>query len=187
MAIDFSKYHDNELQKIISGESSSSEKAFLELYHRYHIKIYTYCCRMLDDPEQAKDVFQDTFIKFHNRVKEGINLDNVPAYLFMIARNQCLNVIRNKKNTVEIREDFLKTNHVINYESDELFELIRTALDLLDDIHKEAFIMRKFQNMSFKEMSDICGISIEGVKKRVKTASKRIIKILEPYIRDLSK
>lgn len=163
-----------------------AEKAFAELYERYSARLFTYCCRMTGDSDQAKDIFQETLMKFLNTAREGENIRNVSSYMFQIARNLCLNYLRDKKITVEIKEDDLKMEARNHYEEEELFGLILTALDLLDDIHKEAFILRKFQNMSFKEMSEICGISVEGVKKRVKTATNRILKTLAPYIKDLS-
>ena len=59
------------------------------------------------------------------------------------------------------------------------------AIDLLDYQNKEAFILSKFEGMKRSEIADICGISVDGVKKRLSRARNKILEILDPYIKDL--
>ena len=61
------------------------------------------------------------------------------------------------------------------------------ALDLLDEKYKEAFVLKKFNGMSIKEVAKVCNISEEGAKSRISRARLKIMDILEPYLKDLCK
>jgi RNA polymerase sigma-70 factor (ECF subfamily) len=65
--------------------------------------------------------------------------------------------------------------------------LIRSALELLDDSYREAFIMRFYEGLSYKEIAEITGDSVSSLKIRVMRAKDQVRSILSPYINDLMK
>ncbi|MFN3780879.1 MAG: RNA polymerase sigma factor, partial [Candidatus Kapaibacteriota bacterium] len=106
MAYNFEKYSDNDLYNLLSNGSKESELAFLEIYRRYSGRIYAYCRRFLGNKEDAMDVFQDTFIRFYHSAKEMRQMSNLSAFLLRIAKNLCLNYLRQKKHSLEV-EDYM--------------------------------------------------------------------------------
>ena len=123
------------------------------------------------------------------RVKkvEGIDVDieNVPGFILTIARNICINFKRNRRPNFTI-EDFQTWTNDSEYEKKELLNLLSTSLELLETEYREAFVLRMYQGLSYKEIANITGDSISAIKNRVWRAKEKIKEILTPYIEDLS-
>ena len=93
MSNKFTKYSDKELVEIIrkdtSSKKSSSEKAFGVIFNRYSTKIHTYCKCIINDSDQAEDIFQETFIRFYKSLGKNFEPINVAGFLYTTARNLC--------------------------------------------------------------------------------------------------
>jgi RNA polymerase sigma factor (sigma-70 family) len=187
MSKNLSTYTDNELVGLIQSGSDQSEQAFTLLYDRYSSKIHAYCFRILNNAELAEDIFQETFIKFFNKINDTFQATNVQGYLITIARNLCLNSKRDKMVTVPIDNLEFMFHNSQNYESKELLNLITTSLELLDFDYREAFILREYDGLSYKDIANICGTTVNNAKSRVFRAKQKIKKILNPYLKDLCK
>jgi RNA polymerase sigma-70 factor (ECF subfamily) len=177
-------YSDAELTAMLPGEKSKSEAAFTELYNRYSSMVHAYCFRVLNDNDQAEDVFQDTFIKFYQTLQQSPNSTNIPGFLITIARNQCLNIKRDKRSTVSLDDLEIFDEKRLSFESEELLNLITTALELLDFEYKEAFVMREYDGLSYNEIAEISGLTVTNAKSRVFRAKQKIKEILAPYIKE---
>lgn len=186
MKLNYENMSDDELFKLMNDKKEIAEKAFSELYNRYSGKIYSYCRRFLGDISLAKDIFQDTFLKFYNISKEEKEMPNVSAYLLTIAHNLCINAKKREKSHYEI-EDYMVTTIDTRHENDELLDLIHHAMELLPDEYKEVFILREYQGLSYQETSEILHIPPTTVKIRLFRARNKIREILAPYLADLSK
>jgi len=110
-------------------------------------------------------------------------LNSVNFYLFKIARNICLNYKRDKKVSYNL-DDYQIAARNDDYERIEVMELLKTALDFLDFDYREAFILRQYQGMAYKDIATITGDSVSAVKNRVWRAKEKIKEILSPYLED---
>ncbi len=182
----YSEYNDNELVEMLTGAKGDKNMAFLELYNRYSAMVRAYCMCVIQNKDHAEDIFQETFVSFFRNVSEGTEIKNVRAYLIGISRNMTYNYRRNKKITVPVELDMLVTDERSRYEKTELMDIIVRSLSLLDLKYRESFILREFQGLSFKEIADVCDITVSGAKSRVQRAHKKLVKILSPYLKDLS-
>jgi len=179
------KHSDEELFNLMKSlNKKEAENAFSELYSRYSQRIYAYCLRVTGFPDDANDIFQESFTKFFNSAKTTESIKNIPAFMFAITRNLCLNYKRNKKIKLNL-DDFNFSTNDKGYEQKELLDLIAKSLDLLEFDYKESFILRQYQGMSYKEISEITGISVPAAKNRFWRAKEKIKKILTPYLEDL--
>ena len=185
MSSKISKYDDIQLYNLLAGSKTEAEEAFAELYARYSQRIYAYCFRILGNADDARDVFQETFLKFFDSAKVEKVIDNVPGYLLTISRNICINFKRDSRPNFTL-EDFQTWTNDVDYEKRELLQILATSLELLDTDYKEAFVLRMYQGLSYKEISKITGDSVSAVKNRVWRAKERIKDILTPYLEDLS-
>ncbi len=183
----FTAYSDSQLFDVLRRSSGAeSEYAFGELYHRYNQRIYAYCLKVTGNSDEARDIFQETFVRSFKSAAHESSIENVGGFLMRIARNLCLNYNRDKKETVAI-EEFHLTGTGHHYEQEELLTLIHTALEYLDFEYRDAFVMRQYHDMSYEEIADITGDSIPALKNRVWRAKEKIKQILSPYIADISK
>lgn len=185
MRKDLQNKNDEELTTILRNGGADGDEAFTELYNRYSSNVYSYCKFMAADDDLASDIFQEAFIRMYKNVRPTGSSTNVKAYLLKTARNLSINYSRNRKKTVPIEDVNLSYDLENSYEKKELFDLAVMALDLLDYKYKEAFVLQKFDNLSLKEISELTGITVDGVKSRVSRARKKMMEILEPYLKDL--
>ncbi|MDQ1267096.1 MAG: hypothetical protein QG635_2249 [Bacteroidota bacterium] len=186
MKNDLVKYNDEELILLISCGKRNRDDVFTEFFRRHSGRIYTYCRCMFQNTDDAKDAFQETFISFYKNIDKLQSPLNICGYLLTIARNLCYNKIRNKKQALPVFEDTMIIDERSNYERNELFQLILSSLDLLDETFRDAFILHEIDGMSYSEISEILNIKKENAKKRVYRAKDKLINILQPYLKELT-
>lgn len=159
-----------------------SVEAFNFLYERYHTKVYWFCLRMLGDVESTKDAFQEVFVKVYEKRKE-FRGENFTAWLFTIARHICLNIIRTRKEFVELDEHTQTTDHL--RESDiGMKDFIENALQKLPIVYREVLVLREYEECSYQEIADILGIEVANAKVRVHRARTLMRKILTPIAKE---
>ncbi|WP_066627213.1 RNA polymerase sigma factor [Labilibacter marinus] len=171
---------DDELVKaFMSGE----EKCLQVLIDRHRNKIYSYILMMVKQHELAEDVFQDTFIKVINNLKRGKYIDNgrFPSWVMRIAHNLIIDFYRKQKNVKEVSNDATdydllnsKKFSESNIEDKMVYSQILTEvvelLDYLPDNQKEVVKLRHFMGLSFKEIAEETGVSINTALGRMRYA-----------------
>lgn len=168
------------------NDDAEAQAALTVLYRRYSQRIYTYCRKILSDNATAEDLLQETFVKLLDSGRQGREIENFPAYLMTIARNLCLShKAKHKRAFVQV-EDFHLTAHDVPYEHKELLQLIQTALELLPEDYREAFVLREYNGLSYNEIAEVIGESLEVVKIRIFRAKKKLRDVLAPYLADLN-
>jgi len=150
--------------------------------------VYAYCVRMMGDRDKAYDVFQDTFLRFYQSAERHQTMENVKGYLLTISRNLSLNEKkRMSSQTLEFDETLYNPGISRDHERSEMMDLIAMALELLPHDMREAFVLREYQGLSYKEMTVVLDIKIETAKVRVFRARQKIKEILQPYMEDMNK
>ena len=178
---------DEDLFRVFRGTVEEKHAAFAELYARYSHKVYVYCLRMAGNPDEANDVFQETFLRFfRHEFRPAERVSNILSYLLTSARNVFLNTKRGNARWSPFEEGTDVVSMPM-YEREELFNMVGAALDLLDASYREAFVLRFYQGLSYKEIAEITGDSVASLKVRVMRAKDRIRSILSPYITDLTR
>lgn len=180
----YSTYSDRELFLFLKGPKDESEIAFTELYNRYAPRIHAYCYRIVGNPEQAEDIFQETFLRFYRSAQSERMMTNVPGYLLTIARNLCLNHKRDRRQMVSI-DSMQFSAEDTNHERTELLELITMALELLEFEYREAFVLREYNGLSYAQIAEVVNTTVPTIKTRVFRAKQKIKAILTPYLKDL--
>lgn len=170
----------------LKDDDTTAQAALTILYRRYSQRIYTYCRKILSDNATAEDLLQETFVKLLDSGRQGREIENFPAYLMTIARNLCLSYKAKHKRAFVQVEDFHLTSRDVPYEQQELLQLIQTALELLPEDYREAFVLREYNGLSYVEISEVIGESLEVVKIRIFRAKKKLRDILAPYLADLN-
>ena len=176
---------DLELYAKLAHEDAPAQAALSILYRRYSQRIYTYCRKIIGDSTTAEDLLQETFVKVLESGRQQRAIENFPAYLMTIARNLCLSHrARSKRQFVEV-EDFHLSYRDVPYEQRELLQLIQASLELLPEDYREAFVLREYNGLSYNEIAEVIGESLDVVKVRIFLAKKKLRDILAPYLADL--
>ncbi|MBI5648810.1 MAG: RNA polymerase sigma factor [Ignavibacteriae bacterium] len=182
----YSTLNDAELFQVFRGTPEEKNDAFAELYARHSQRVYVYCLRMSGNPDDANDLFQEAFTRFFHHDFSRAVVANILAYLLTSARNIHLNHRRTTSRWSPFEEDDM-AGSTPPYEREELFNMVGSALDLLDEPYREAFILRFYQGLSYKDIAAITGDTVASLKVRVMRAKEQIRGILAPYIADVTK
>ncbi|MBM2816980.1 MAG: polymerase sigma factor, sigma-70 family [Ignavibacteria bacterium] len=174
---------ETQLQKAAQELKGGSVEAFRILYGKYNQKVYRFCLRMLGDEAEAKDAFQETFIKIYEHRFEFQGL-NFSSWLFTIARRICLNTIRSRKNYGILDDEYLEPQKE-NQSDFGAQAYISRAIASLPVALREALILREYEECSYQEIAGILGIELSLAKIRVHRARILLRNILKPLQKEL--
>jgi RNA polymerase sigma-70 factor (ECF subfamily) len=180
-------YSDSELFALMQSDKRASDAAFKELYDRHNQRVYAYCLRVTGSQDDARDIFQECFIKFYNAALSANSNTNPAGLLLKIARNHCLNYKRDRKDNISFKNEHAGIDLSQSYEQKELLELIGMALKHLEFEYREVFVLRLYHGMEYTEISDITGEPANTVRTRVWRAKEKIKAILSPYVTDVDR
>ncbi len=155
--------------------------AFRKLYDMYNAAVYRFCRHMMADEAAAKDVFQETFLRFYEHRSQLLG-SNVRSWLFVIARRTCLNALRSRRAA---HEEFDEGAFVCSQDTVSdvgLRDQIEKALTALPPALKEALILREVEGYTYEEIASICGIDLSLAKVRVHRARITMRKLLAPIV-----
>ena len=176
------------IAEFISGNSNS----FSILLDRYQKRVYGFIFSKIHDPDLADDIFQDTFIKVVKNLRLGKYNDEgrFLSWVIRIAHNLIMDHYR-KINRIPKHESKIESFDIlerlieqsINIEERMIETQIHSDLllliDELPDSQKEVLRMRLFQDMSFKDIGDQTGVSINTALGRMRYAVINLRKMIE--------
>ncbi|MEZ5471188.1 MAG: RNA polymerase sigma factor [Marinicella sp.] len=144
--------------------------------------LYALAYQMLGNELEAEDVVQDTFIKLWQRREEGGKYEK--AWLYKVARNQCLDILRRRKHAVEYQIAKAVGSDVAQSASDyvlneELSGEIGKAINQLDEPYKSLLVMREVNGLSYQVLADAMDLSLSQTKVYLHRARKQIKENLE--------
>ncbi len=166
----------------IADSGKDADYAFTQLYERYEKHLYRFCLALTADRDFANDIFQETFVNFMNNLDPAKQNINVRSYLMKTAKNIYLNHRRKDIFMQDIEIPELIDDD--NSDEEEIYNLILRAIDMLEEKYRIPFILREFEDISYKEIGEIIGLSWSGAQSRVLRAKEKILKIIQPYIND---
>ena len=153
-----------------------------ELYKLYVNAMYNICRRMLCDPEEAKDVLQDSFVDAFSRIKSLKNEITFSAWLKRIVVNNCINYLKKKRlATIKWDETIEKPEENSEYENDFRKEEIQKVLKAVDQISEGCRVVLNlyiFEGYDHKEIGQILNISESASKAQYSKAKAKIRKLL---------
>jgi RNA polymerase sigma-70 factor (ECF subfamily) len=166
---------------------NGSDLAFVNLYNRYKQSAFVYCLKILGDAEAAKDIMQGVFLKVYERRSQLLHPERFKSWLLMIARNDCLTLMRKASWTAELPEDSEDTMTPLptsTVEKEEEIALVARAIGRLNPEMKEVVILREYENLSYKEIADVLGVAESTVKSRLFSARQQLYARLRPMFEE---
>ncbi len=164
--------------RIHAGEAD----AFAVLYGRHKQAVYLYCMRLLGRSASAEDIFQDVFMKCYEQLRDGVQIQNLRAWLMTSARNRCFNQLRDRKFPADIDElgDELPGEAVLDIA--ERMDLEEALTHLTPDT-RDALLLCEYQGFTYEEIADITGAPLTAIRKRIFRARQKLRTLLAPPTR----
>jgi len=144
--------------------------------------IRSFCRRLLSDPALADDAVQQTFEIVLKSIGSLRNTDHSRAWIFQIARNECYRLLKQPQLpefTEEHAADFTPTPLHLMMESD-LRAIIRSAIDQLPHIYREAVLLRDMEGFTYAEIAGITQVPVSAVKFRIFKGRELLMENLRP-------
>lgn len=156
-------------------------RAFSELVNQYSEKLYWTVRHIVGTHDDTDDVIQNTFIKAWNKLDSFRGDSQLSTWLHRIAINEALDFIRRKKKYMEADIELGKVNAFTDeyFDGNKVDRLLRTAMETLPEAQRTVFSLKYFENMQYKEISEILGTSEGGLKANYHYAVDKIKKFLE--------
>jgi RNA polymerase sigma-70 factor (ECF subfamily) len=182
------------IERLIAGDRG----AFAGLVEQTSAKIYGLALRILNNEQDAEDVLQETYLKAYKALPEFEGRSSVTTWLYRIATNEALMILRKKKpmqNVVEIDDDENEIEslpEIVDWRnlpekelmSAETRQMLQSATDHLSLPLKLVFFLRDIQGLSGIETADILGINENAVKTRLVRARLKLRDELSGYFRE---
>lgn len=170
-------------EQLVKAYAQGNNEAFDILLKRHQERIFNYILRIIKNEDIANDIFQETFVKAILTIKQGRYTENgkFPAWISRIAHNLIIDYYRQEKsenlqsadiddvdvlNRKELCEETIEDMII----SDQIREDVKYLIKELPYLQREVLKMRYYQNLSFKEIAELTGVSINTALGRMRYA-----------------
>jgi RNA polymerase sigma-70 factor (ECF subfamily) len=160
------------------------DAAFDELVTRHYQSVYRLAYRFLYDSPEAEDITQEVFLRVYRAAKTYTPKAKFSTWLYTITKNLCFNELRKKKSVTvfSIEDEMLPElpspddSPVSKLEEAEVKQRVLDAVKALPANLRIAVLLLKYHDLSYEEVADILGCTVNAVKLRVHRAKKFLAK-----------
>ena len=155
-------------ERLVAALRRGDEAAFEAIYDRHHRTLLGFCRHMLGSHEEAEDALQRVFVAAHRHLCDGTEHVNLKPWLYTIARNRCLSMLRARRETLaldDVREpsgDGLALADEVEL-GEELKDLLGDIARLPDD-QRAALVLAELGDLSQQEIAAILDVRTDKVK-----------------------
>lgn len=171
---------------LLSAVQRGDQKAFDTLFRRYYPMLCAYGHRFVE-LEDAEEIVEDSLLWIWENRETLVIESSLNSYLFKMVYRRALNKLAHIDATQradtrfyeEMQEMLQDTDY---YQIEELAKRIEDAVAALPDSYREAFVMHRFRDMSYKEIAETLGVSPKTIDYRIQQALKQLRVDLKDYL-----
>ena len=171
---------------LLSAVQRGDQKAFDTLFRRYYPMLCAYGHRFVE-LEDAEEIVEDSLLWIWENRETLVIESSLNSYLFKMVYRRALNKLAHIDATQradthfyeEMQEMLQDTDY---YQIEELVKRIEDAVAALPESYREAFVMHRFRDMSYKEIAETLGVSPKTIDYRIQQALKQLRMDLKDYL-----
>jgi RNA polymerase sigma-70 factor (ECF subfamily) len=183
-------------KQLVEAARKGDVQAFRELVNRHQRRAYAVALGMVHDPDDARDICQEAFLKVHKNLSTFEGEAQFFTWLYRIVMNLCIDLLR-KKRGQQVEFDDAQANDEPDaagiapvrtgfdparaLADKELRAQIMRALSQLTPTHRAVLVMRELDGLSYQEMADTMKCSIGTIMSRLFHARKKMQAMLIEY------
>jgi RNA polymerase sigma-70 factor (ECF subfamily) len=193
--------HDPDVRLMLQVKAGDAA-AFEELVERYKNRLLTVLEHLVGHREQAEDLAQEVFLRVfraRERYEPGAKFS---TWLFTIANNVASNALRSKSRRREVGVPEGNAADSSQMSLDQLAKaasgfmparrmdkaeqaaMVRQAVSSLNDRQRTALLLSKFEGMSYQDIAETMGLSVQAIKSLLSRARVNLKEILTPYVEE---
>jgi RNA polymerase sigma-70 factor (ECF subfamily) len=180
----------DEINSLAERVKSGDREAFMILTRLYQKKVFQLAYSYFRNKEDALDIVQDTFLRFHQKAHMFERGKNFQNWLLQIAKNICIDYYRKhhkKNNELRREENIEEMNHASHdsshYDpSSDLKEVFSRCMEKLSDKQRMIFVMKHYNHLQYNEIAEILNIALGTVKSLHFKAVRNLRTLMSPYM-----
>jgi len=177
-------------KELVEQIKQKNQAAFAQLVSNYQVSVIRISIGIVHHRVDAEDIAQDVFVEIWNSISLFKEQSKLSTWIYRITMNKSLNFLRNNKKrkfTIFNTENFesVKMSNIEEFcieNKEKEFEfrakILDRAIDKLPENQKKVFVFSKFEDMAYKEISEITGFSISSVESLIHRAKVNLQKYL---------
>ena len=167
-------------ERLAQEIGAGSERAFTTLFQRYHQQLYRYCRSLTGNDQDAQDALQSALTKALVALREGRRNAPVRPWLFRIAHNESITVIRARNPAAELPAEIAGAAALSDsIEERERLATLMADLRELPEQQRGALVMRELSGLSHEEISEVLQISVGAAKQSILEARRSLMEFVE--------
>jgi len=183
MSIPDSVAENELLQQVACG----NEQAFRQLFMHYHQWLISHIVRLTGSMGQAEEVVQDVFLKLWLNREVLVGIQRFKPYLFVLSRNHAVNVLKKTIKERLRRQQWEQAHELYPLNNEEeptygWYTLLDEAIDQLPDQQRKVYLLSRYEQLTYNEISGQMKISRETVKKYIQLAIASITSYIKKKI-----
>jgi RNA polymerase sigma-70 factor (ECF subfamily) len=185
-------------RQLIEDARNGKQAAFRTLVERYQKRLHAMVLSMVREPEPAKDIVQDAFVKVFTHLADFHGESSFYTWLYRIAMNLCIDRARRNKRFAHVEYD-----EAVDHHDDGTFSVspnrlgfdparaladkeirgrVMDALEQLSPNHRAVLVLREIDGLAYKEIAEVMNCSIGTVMSRLFHARKRMQEMLRNLV-----
>ncbi|MCX6171737.1 MAG: sigma-70 family RNA polymerase sigma factor [Flavobacterium sp.] len=166
------------IQELLNPKTQN--QAFQKLLRNYQRPLYNQIRNIVLNHEDANDVLQNTFVKVFQYLKDFKGDSKLFSWMYRIATNEAITFINNKAKRNGTTSEALQSKIVDNLKADSYFDgneiqlKLQKAIAILPEKQQLVFKMKYYEEIKYKDMSDVLGTSVGALKASYHLAVKKI-------------
>ena len=152
------------------------EQIYSTIFQEYSKTIFNYIFYKFGNQEKANDAVQEAFVKLWENCAK-VTPEKAKSYLYTVANNLYLNVIKAEKVRLKYADKSLNTTNEspeFLMEENQFKEKLDNALSDLPDNQRSTFLLNRIDGMKYAEIADMEGVSVKAIEKRMHLALKSL-------------
>lgn len=166
----------SQVRDLLSKVANKDSAAFQQLYDLFADRVYRYAFTILHNKHLAEEIAQETMVAVWKSADRFAGRSKASTWIFGIARNQALTLLRKEKRTETVAEPELvqadPSKHILAHER------VMKALNRLSDDHREVVYLTFYEGLSYGEIAGILDIPPGTVKSRMFHAKRKLAEVL---------
>jgi RNA polymerase sigma-70 factor (ECF subfamily) len=179
-------------EELLAALHTGDDHAIAQLLERYAPAVYRFGAKMCRDPEDARDIVQDTLLAAARGLHDFQGVSSLSTWLFTIARSFCIKKRRRRvgepAEMVSLDEDDAREIMAPAAAPDvaagdhEIGQALEAAIAALDPMYREVLVLRDIEGLTAPEVATVLGVSADAVKSRLHRARLAVRDRLAPLL-----
>jgi RNA polymerase sigma-70 factor (ECF subfamily) len=171
--------------ELVARIKNGDEKAFVQLIDKFSEKLYRKALSMVSNPDDAQDILQEAYLSAFRAFPKFRGESGIYTWLYRIVINKAKDHLGKRKtkkenliNHQEIHFQDERINYQKNIELDDDSNFLCGIISTMDPIYRDILVRRYFDELSYQEIGEVCGINIGTVKSRLFKAKEILKKLI---------